>query len=109
MVFFANEGRPDELIDLPTSEIFDKMIYRNPVWHRTLNLAYDLGGSAKLLEPREDLKLVQDGDVIVCTGTKSKKVAQYFQGYCPGMTILKAKELFETETIEKVKISTKID
>ena len=103
VVFFINESRPGELSEVPNAEIFDKMVYYTPVWQRTLNLAYDVGGSAKQLEPREDLRLVQDGDVLVYTGKSGKAIAQYFEGHCPNAQTLKARELFDPEKMEDVK------
>lgn len=97
VIFFINEARPDELKEVPTSEVFDEMTYRNPVWHRTLNLAYDLGGCAKLMEPREDIGLIEDGDILIHTGTSSKHVADYFHGQFPNTIKLKASELFDDE------------
>jgi len=103
VVFFINESRPDELKDVPMDQIFDKFLYKNPVWHKVLNLAYDLDGSAKLLEPREDLNLIEDGDVLIHAGSSGKKVAEYFHGYCPHASVLRAKDLFDDEKMKKIK------
>jgi len=103
IVFFIAEPHPDELSGVTRDEFFDRFLYDNPVWHRTLNLACDLNGSTKLIEPHQDLEIIKDGDILVHTGPSGKKLANFFQGYCPNSLVLKSKDLFDESKIDEIR------
>jgi hypothetical protein len=102
IVFFVNEKRPELLNDVGGKDFAKKFLFQNPVWHRTLNLAYELDGCAKLLDPSEDLSYISNGDVLIYTGKKGKETAKFFEGYCPEIQVKKAKELFTKDENSKI-------
>ena len=97
VVFFVAEKKPDEFASIDSKVFYDQFLYRNPSWHAALNLAWDVDGSAKMLEPHEDLSIIEDGDVMIYTGKSSKLVADYFSGQCPDLRSVQSKKLFDQE------------
>ncbi len=55
---------------------FDRVIKKTPIYHATVNYAFQKKGCMKLYDRKEDLSLVRDGDVFVYVGSDAERIGE---------------------------------
>jgi hypothetical protein len=97
------EGELPEVSSAPVTEEkrFVKLIRRMEPWYAATAYAYHKGGAAQLFNFHMDRKKVQDGDIMVYVGPKSKELAESFS-HMYDIEVLSAKELRKSVNREKI-------
>ena len=80
---------------------FVKLIRRMEPWYAATAYAYHKGGAAQLFNFHIDRTKVQDGDIMVYVGTRSKELAESFS-HMYDIEVLSAKELRKLVNKEKI-------
>jgi hypothetical protein len=98
----VKEG-PYEVVasNIPEEKRFSKLIRRMEPWYAATACAYFKGGAAQLFNFHIDRTKVQDGDIMVYVGNKSKELAEsFFHMY--DIEVFSAKELRKSVNKEKI-------
>lgn len=86
---------------IPEEKRFHKLIRRMEPWYAAAAYAYHKGGAAQLFNFHIDRTKVQDGDVMVYVGTRSKELAESFS-HMYDIEVFSAKELRKRVSKEKI-------
>jgi len=97
------EDESSETVPLPVPENkrFKKLVRRMEPWYAATAYAYHKGGAAQLFDIHIDRTKVQDGDIMVYIGNKSKELAEGFS-HLFDIEVLSAKELRKKVNKEKI-------